>query len=399
MTAGDLGMQSFHSAAELVRELNPERPVLCLRPHAARRAADWFLGNFPGTVAYALKANTAPAIVEALCDAGIRHFDVGSLPEIELAAAIPGAQLFYMNPVKPRTAIARAYAEFGIRQFALDSEAELEKILSATGGARDLSLFVRIACSNRDSLIPLDGKFGVGPEAAPDLLAKARRAAARLGVTFHVGSQAMAPEGFNEALRLAGRLIRGAGVLIDAVDVGGGFPSCYTGPEPPPLAAYMAGIERFLDRLPIAKGSQIICEPGRALVAEAESVLVRVDARKGDHLYINDGAFGTLFDAAHSGLKYPVRAVRAGVGAPADLQPYSLFGPTCDSSDYMPGPYMLPGNIGEGDYFEIGQIGAYGRVFATGFNGFGAYDEAVLRDAPMVTIYPAEAAGALAAGK
>jgi len=387
-------MQCFGSAADLVRERSPERPVLCLRPHAASRAAAWFRSNFPGTVVYALKANTAPEIVDALGAAGIDHFDVGSMPEVELASRISGARLFYMNPVKPRSAIARAYSEFGVRHFALDSEAELEKILVATRNAKDLVLFVRTACPNRYSVIPLEGKFGIAADEADDLLMKARQAAAELGITFHIGSQAMRPEGFSEALALAERAIRGAGVLVDKIDVGGGFPSRYAGAEPPPLEAYMAEIKSFLRRLPVGRRCEMICEPGRALVAEAESVLVRVDARRGDHLYINDGAFGTLFDAAHSGITYPARAVRLRSGEPPDLQPFSLYGPTCDSNDHMPGPYLLPGDIEEGDYVEIGQIGAYGRVLATGFNGFGNYDEAVLLDEPIATMYPEAPASA-----
>jgi len=382
-------MQRFASVSDLVRECSPERPVLCLRPHAASRAAAWFRENFPGTVVYALKANTAPEIIDALAGAGIDHFDVGSMPEIELAARIPGARLFYMNPVKPRNAIARAYSEFGVRHYALDSEAELAKISTATGNAKDLVLFVRIAVSNRHSVIPLEGKFGIPADRAGELLIKTRQVAAQLGITFHVGSQALGTEGFAEALALTERTIRDAGVMIDKVDVGGGFPSRYAAAEPPPLETYMDEIKSSLQLLPVAKGCEMICEPGRALVAEAESVLVRVDARRGDHLYINDGAFGTLFDAAHSGITYPARAVQTRSGERAELQPFSLYGPTCDSNDHMPGPYLLPGDIGEGDYVEIGQIGAYGRVLATGFNGFGNYDEAILLDEPMATMYPA----------
>jgi len=384
-------MQEFETADQLVRARLPERPVLCLRPHAARRAAKWFCENFRGTVVYALKANTAPVILDALSVAGIRHFDVGSLPEIELAADIPGAQLFYMNPVKARGAIARAYSEFGVRQFALDSEAELEKILDATGYANDLALFVRIACSNADSLIPLEGKFGAQPGEAGGLLMKTRAVAAQLGITFHVGSQAMRPENFSQALELAGQTIRGAGVLADAIDVGGGFPSCYPGAEPPPLESYLTEIETLRRTLPVSQSCELICEPGRALVAEAESVVVRVDARRDDVLYINDGAFGTLFDAARSGLTYPARALGNCADGDVPLQAFSLFGPSCDASDRMPGPYMLPDSIGEGDYIEIGQIGAYGRELATRFNGFGRYEEITLLDEPMTTMYPARA--------
>ncbi len=275
-----------------------------------------------------------------------------------------------------------------MRTFALDSPDELEKILAETGGARDLTLFVRLACSNAGSMIPLEGKYGVAEAQAPALMIAARQAAARLGVTFHVGSQAMTPGSFAAALDGVGRLIREAGVLIDAIDVGGGFPSRYANAEPPPLAAYVAEILAAIEGLAVGEGCTLHCEPGRALVAAAESVLVRVDARRDHHLYVNDGAFGTLFDAAHSGFTFPARLVRPEAGPPAPLEPFVLFGPTCDSIDVMPGPFLLPGCIGEGDYIEIGQIGAYGRVLATRFNGFGAYDEVILCDPPMLTAFP-----------
>lgn len=381
-------MQRFDSAAALVRARRPDRPVLCLRPVATTRAARWFAEAFPGTVIYALKANDAPEIMAALVAGGIRHFDIASIDEIDAVPADMDAEVCLMNPVKSRETIRRAYVEHGIRTFALDSEAELEKIREATGGAGDLTLFLRLACSNAGSLIPLEGKYGVTEARAPALLMSARRAAARLGITFHVGSQAMEPARFAGALEQVGRLIRTAGVLIDAVDVGGGFPSRYANAEPPPLAAYMAEIRAGIERLPVGESCTFQCEPGRALVAEAESVLVRVDARRGDRLYINDGAFGTLFDGAHSGFTFPARLVRPEPAPVAPLEPFALYGPTCDSVDLMPGPYLLPGCIDEGDYIEIGQIGAYGRVMATRFNGFGAYDEVLLSDPPILTAYP-----------
>jgi ornithine decarboxylase len=377
----------FETAEELVRQLRPERPVLCARPHVAARAAAWFIEHFPGQTIYALKANTAPQILDALAGAGITRFDVASLPEIEMVAGVPRAQLYFMNPVKARETIARAYFDYSVRAFALDSLDELEKIGSATGNAVDLQLFVRLACPNPHALIPLEGKYGVNEADAPGLLMAARQRAERLGVTFHVGSQAMTPQSFGEALQIAGERICAAGVMIDVLDVGGGFPSRYVGVEPPPLEAFVKSIAETCERLTIGEGVQLMCEPGRALVAEAEAVLVRVEARRGGDLYINDGAFGTLYDGAYSGFTYPARLVRPDGGQPASAKPFRLLGPTCDSVDVMPGPYWLPGCIGEGDYIEIGQVGAYGRVLASGFNGFGAYDQAVLTDEPMVTMY------------
>ncbi|MET0157725.1 MAG: type III PLP-dependent enzyme [Methyloceanibacter sp.] len=380
-------MDVFTSAAEFLRRRRPERPVLALRPHAARRAARWFNDNFPGRVLYAAKANDARPIIDALVEAGIRAFDVASLVEIERVAGIPGTELFFMNPVKSRGAIARAYREFGIRSFAFDSEEELDKIVAETGGAKDLTLYLRVACPNTHSLIPLEGKFGASGEEAPALLLRARQIAERLGLTFHVGSQAVVPAAFGEAIRQIGQLIVSSGVLVDAVDIGGGFPSRYPHSDPPELATFMDEVVRAADELAVKHSCELLCEPGRALVAEAESVIVRVDARRGHALYVNDGAFGTLFDAANSGFRFPARLVATSRRKARPVAEFALYGPTCDSSDFLPGPFVLPDSVREGDYIEIGQIGAYGRVFASRFNGFGEYDEVTLRDEPMLTMY------------
>jgi ornithine decarboxylase len=380
-------MDVFTSAAELLRHHRPDRPVLALRPQAANRAAHWFLVNFPGRVLYAAKANDAGPIMDALVQSGINGFDVASLVEIERMAAFPGAELYFMNPVKPRSAIRRAYREFGIRSFAFDSEDELDKILEETGRANDLTLFLRLACPNTHSLIPLEGKFGTSSAEAPALLLRARQVARRLGITFHVGSQAVVPAAFGEALRQVGQLIVASGVLVDAIDIGGGFPSRYPHSDPPDLADYTDEIVKAWDELAVKDSCELLCEPGRALVAEAESVILRVDARRDNALYVNDGAFGTLFDAAYLGFRYPARLVgAAGRKSKADTE-FSLYGPTCDSSDYMRGPFMLPSSVREGDYIEIGQIGAYGRVLANRFNGFGEYDEVILTDEPMLSMY------------
>ena len=393
-------MDVFTSAAELLRHRRPERPVLALRPHTAHRAAKWFLANFPGRVLYAAKANDAPQVIDALVEAGIRAFDVASLVEIERMAPIKGAELYFMNPVKSRGAVARAYHDFGVRRFAFDSSDELDKVLEETGGADDLTLFLRIACPNTHSLIPLEGKFGASQEEAPALLLKARQRATRLGITFHVGSQAVVPAAFGEALRQVGQLILSSGVLVDAIDIGGGFPSRYPHSDPPELSDYMAEVVRAADELAVKHNCELLCEPGRALVAEAEFVIVRVDARRGNALYVNDGAFGTLFDAAYSGFRFPAQLLTQPQGKAAPEAEFVLYGPTCDSSDYLPGPFVLPNSVDEGDYLEIGQIGAYGRVLANRFNGFGYYDEVVLTDEPMLTMYESAAeAEALAARK
>jgi ornithine decarboxylase len=274
-----------------------------------------------------------------------------------------------------------------VRSFSFDSEDELDKILDETGRARDLALYLRIACPNTHSLIPLEGKFGVPMPEAPALLLRARQVARRLGITFHVGSQAVVPAAFGEALRQVGQLIVTSGVLIDAIDIGGGFPSRYPHSDPPELQSFMDEVARAADDLAVKHSCELLCEPGRALVAEAESVIVRVDARRGNALYVNDGAFGTLFDAVYAAFRFPARLVATSRRKAKPIAEFALYGPTCDSSDYLPGPFVLPACVREGDYIEIGQIGAYGRVLANRFNGFGEYDEVVLTDEPMLSMY------------
>ncbi len=381
-------MDQFACAADLISRRKPELPVLCARPHAARRAAGWFREHFPGRTLYAVKANDAADMLAALHGAGLRDFDAASLDEVARVRAMSGARAHVMNPIKSRALIRRAYLDYGVRTFAFDSADELDKILAETGRARDLTLMLRIVCPNTHSEIPLEGKYGVALAEAADLLMRARARAERLGLTFHIGSQAMSPQGFGEALRITARYIATSPARIDIVDVGGGFPARYPGLEPPPLADFVAAIAESFDRLWVGQDCELWAEPGRALVAEAESVLVRVDARKGATLYINDGAFGTLFDAAHASFIFPARALRMGHGAlGGPVTGFALFGPTCDSFDHLPGPFMLPTDIGEGDYIEIGNIGAYGHVMASAFNGFGRYERVTMRDEPMLSMY------------
>jgi ornithine decarboxylase len=389
-------MEKLSSAAALIEKSRPERPVRGLRPHAAGRAARWFLDKFPGDVAYAYKANNSVFLIGALYGAGIRHFDVASLPEIEDAATIPDAHLHFMHPVKSRHAIRRAY-ELGVRSFALDGEDELDKILEATNNARDLLLWVRVAVPAINSRIPLERKFGLSGPKAAKLLVKARQAASELGLTFHVGSQTTTPDAFITALGEVHKLIVKAGVVIDRLDVGGGFPSRYPDSEPASMQTFLDTILAGVNDLPVKENIRLMCEPGRALVAEAESLIVRVDARRGNNLYINDGSYGMLFDAAHLGFVFPTRLVSRDVDPSETLVPFELWGPTCDSIDYMKGPFLLQASVGEGDYIEIGNMGAYARAIAGRFNGYGEYDEVILQDEPMLTMYGAEAAPARSA--
>ena len=381
-------MDHVLSPLDLAARGAPEGPVAIARPHRVAVAAQWFSANFPGDVLYAVKANPAPWVLDALWANGIKSFDVASEAEVELVASrFPKAHIAFMHPVKSRRAIARAFHEFGVKTFALDSEDELEKILIETGGAKDLTLLVRFAVSGEGSAYPLARKFGASPEEAPALLRRARGASEEmLGVSFHVGSQCMRPDAYRAAMAMVNRAIVKAGVVADIVDIGGGFPAIYPGMSPPPMIEYVNAIKAGFEEMFVAQNATLWAEPGRALVAEAGSTVARVELRKGDALYLNDGAFGTLFDATHLNWSFPAKLLRAQESR-ARLAPFRLYGPTCDSMDAAAGPFMLPADIGEGDLIEIGSLGAYGMAMATRFNGFGDAVTMVSRDAPWPSMY------------
>jgi ornithine decarboxylase len=378
-----------------IAKLRPVQPVTLLRPHAARRAARFFVEKFPGRSIYAVKANPSPDLLQILWDAGVTHYDVASIAEVRLVReTLPEAVICFMHPVKAEEVIAEAYFDFGVRTFSLDTQDELEKIVRATsqGGvaAADLNLLVRISVDNGHAKLSLGAKFGAEPAEMKGLLIAARQAADALGVCFHVGSQAMSPAAYAEALKRVRSAIVEAAVTVDIVDVGGGFPSVYPGMEPPALETYFSVIHEGFEALPVSYSAELWCEPGRALCAEYASLLVRVEKRRSDELYINDGAYGALFDAAHIGWRYPVRLLRE-QGFRVRPVKFSFYGPTCDDLDRMAGPFELPGDVVPGDYIEIGMLGAYGCAMRTQFNGFGAVETEIVDDEPMASLYGASA--------
>ena len=375
-----------------IAKRKPVQPVTLLRPHAAARAARFFVEKFPGRSMYAVKANPNPELLRLLWDGGITHYDVASIAEVRMvAAALPGATLCFMHPVKAEEAIAEAYRDYGVRVFSLDSLEELDKIVRATadddgGAAEDLTLCVRLRVSSEHARLSLGAKFGAAPHEARALLFAARQAADALGICFHVGSQAMTPDAYAQAMERVRAAIVDAAVTVDVIDVGGGFPSTYPGMEPPPLERYFETIHRAFESLPISYSAELWAEPGRALCAEYSSLVVRVERRRGNELYINDGAYGALFDAAHLGWRFPVTLLREPRSEVRD-HPFSFYGPTCDDLDHMTGPFLLPADVVAGDYLEIGMLGAYGAAMRTQFNGFGAEESVIVADEPMASLY------------
>ncbi len=378
--------ERFRSVEQLVRETRPEIPVHCLRPTTIANAARRFIKLFPGDTLFAVKTNPDPLVIGYLARAGVSHFDVASLAEVKLVAdLVPDAKLYFMHPVKGREAIRAAYFQYGVRDFSLDSHEELAKIMEVTGNADDLNLYVRVTVPNDTAYLSLAGKFGATPEEAPALLQAVRAVASRMGVCFHVGSQCMEPEAYSVAIHKVSELIDASGVRIDMLDIGGGFPSIYPGIMPQPLTQYMKAIKKALASTQAQFGHcQLIAEPGRALVAEGGSVVVRVELRKGNALYLNDGTYGSLFDAGVPGFVYPVKAMRPGRKLSDEQQEFTFYGPTCDSMDAMKGPFHLPKDIAEGDWIEIGQLGSYGATMRTNFNGFGDTKTVEVSDKPIL---------------
>ncbi len=386
------------SVDAVVARERPAEPLLCLRPAAIAGAARRFVEAFPGDVLYAVKCNPEPRVLRAVWAGGVRHFDCASLPEIALVrrvlpGGLPGAQVHFMHPVKARAAIHAAFTQHGVTDFAFDSADELAKILQETvpvglvGAPPTLGLFVRLAVA-QGGAYDLSGKFGVSAAEAAELLRAARPHAARLGIGFHVGSQCLDPGAYAGAMRVAAEAVARSQVAVDIVDVGGGFPVSYRETIPPPLGSYIAAIGDGAAS-GFGRAVHLWAEPGRALVAGGGSVVVQVQLRRGDALYVNDGVYGSLSDAGRPGFRFPARRINAAGAAGetenmAPLREYTLFGPTCDSADRMPGPFLLPADMREGDWVELGQLGAYGACLRTRFNGFDSALTAEVADPPML---------------
>lgn len=385
---GRVSVPNFLSADQFVAENRPDVPVHLMRPHVLRGAAQWFIRNFPGTVLYAVKANPTPYVIKGLWAAGVRHFDVASLGEVELISGLfPKAKLHFMHPVKSREAIRKSYFNYGVRDYVVDSAAELFKLLEETRGAKDLGIIVRLAVSNGHAFHSLSGKFGADTVLAAELLTQARKVACRLGISFHVGQQTMDASAYATAMQKVGDVVRLSKVNPDIIDVGGGFPVAFPGLVPPNMKGYMQAIRESFDALKLPKKTKLWCEPGRALVQESGSLVVRVELRKDNRLYINDGFYGALFDAGISRLTFPTRLIRPeGPNPSARTQKFYLYGPTCDSLDMLKTPISLPQDVEEGDWLEIGHTGGYGVALQTRFNGFGADEKPVeVRDMPMLS--------------
>ncbi len=370
MNAG-IQIPHFSSLEAVIDELRPGYPVYCLRPEELRRQARYFLDNFPGRVMYAVKCNPHLAVLGALYDAGIRHFDTASLAEIALVREhLPQADCYFMHPVKARASIMTAQQVYSVDHFVIDHEKELQKIVDVTGGGDGRVVLVRIVTPVHDAQYQLSDKFGISAEEAPELLRKVHDADFQTGVAFHVGSQCRNPRAFVDGVNTALNVIERAGVPVHYLDVGGGFPALYENDKPPGLDQYFDAIYAAFDRSRLRRDCVLMCEPGRALVASGCSLLTQVQLRKGNRLYINDGIYQSLSETLAGKMRLPARLINPARQISSEVQDFTILGPTCDNLDILPEPFCLPVDAEEGDWIEIGQTGAYTNSAATRFNGF-----------------------------
>ena len=381
-------MQKFKSVDELVSQLKPEKPIYCIRKKSIQLASTYFRNKFPGKILYAVKTNPHPEVLKTIVESGIENFDVASIQEIKDIRAIdPNAKCSYMHTVKSRESIRDAYFNHNIKTFSLDTKDELIKIIESTNHASDLELFIRIAVSNEHAEIDLSKKFGALASEASGLLRLTKQYAKKIGLSFHVGSQCMHPISYAKGISEVGNIIKKTKIIPDYINIGGGFPAIYPDLVPQSLDNYFEEIKKGLENLKLEKLPELICEPGRAIVAESGSTIVRINLRKKQKLYINDGTYGTLFDAGTPNIVYPSRIIKSGKIISKKLTAFDFYGPTCDSMDYMKGPFLLPNNIKENDYIELGQLGAYGLTFRTQFNGFYSNEIYEVEDEPIMTMY------------
>jgi ornithine decarboxylase len=364
-------LRSFATVEEVIEELKPGYPVYCLRPAELKRQANYFLKMFPGRVLYAVKCNPHLAVIEALFEAGIRHFDTASLTEIaDVREHFPQADCYFMHPVKVRASIVAAHNIYSVDHFVIDHPSELEKIVETTGSGDGRVVLVRIITPVHDAQYQLSDKFGIPSDQAPALLRQVHEAKFQTGVAFHVGSQCRSPEAFRDGVKTALNVIEEANVPVHYLDVGGGFPVSYEDDNPPPLEDYFKVIEEAFDNARLRRDCVLMCEPGRAMVASGCSLLVQIQLRKDDKLYINDGVYQSLSEALTGKIKLPARLINPTREISSNYQEFTIFGPTCDNIDVLPEPFYLPDDAAEGDWIEIGQTGAYSNAAATRFNGF-----------------------------
>ncbi len=353
-----------------LRRSQPDHVVMYFDPYVLQATARRFQAGFDGLVTYAVKANAAPMVLENLVAAGIGAFDVASPREMELArAADPVARLHYNNPVRSCAEVA-AGIEAGVVSWSVDAMGELDKLGKPRFAGEEVA--VRLALPVSGAAYDFGAKFGATPEEAEALLREVALRGFAPAMTFHPGTQCADPKAWAEYIRVCAAVANRAGVRLERLNVGGGFAAHRSGAAPD-LEAIFARIAAETRAAFGAGAVKLVCEPGRAMVAESFTLATRVKAIRADGaVFLNDGIYGALSELRDIAASDRIRVMtphghdRAGQG-----EVRKVFGPTCDSLDCLPGPVMLPRDIAEGDYVLFQGLGAYSLAIATAFNGYG----------------------------
>lgn len=362
---------------DFLRNRRDDGPVMVLDLEVVRENYAKFARSLPDTrVFYAVKANPAPEVLKLLASLG-SCFDTASVAEIEMAfgAGATAERISFGNTIKKERDIAQAFA-MGVRLFAVDCQAEVEKIARAAPGSK---VFCRILCDGAGAEWPLSRKFGCVPEMAADVLEHAYRLGLEpYGVSFHVGSQQANTEAWDSALAASAAIFRDCaerGFSLSMVNLGGGFPTRYL-KAVPEVEAYGDGIFRALSKHFGNHLPETIIEPGRGMVGNAGVIAAEVVlvSRKSEDdpirwVYLDIGKFGGLAETIDESIRYPIRTPRDG----DKTAPCVIAGPTCDSVDvlYEKAPYALPISLEIGDRVLIEGTGAYTTTYsAVAFNGF-----------------------------
>jgi len=367
----------YDNVEELLLAKDPGMPVYCVYPHVYLESTRNFLNGFPGRVMYAVKANNHPQVVKEIYNAGVRHFDCASLVEIELVAELcPDSTIYYMNPVRLPGDARRAQTKFGVRHFVVDHHSGLQPLVDEIDTDNTV-VFARMAVFHESAIESLSTKFGAKPENIPAMLTAIEKTGAEPALAFNVGTGVMDPEAYAHSIGIASDVLSKVPFKIRLLDIGGGFPKSYPGFAAPELEEFFARVRNASDQLSLAENGELLSEPGRALATPGLSAITRVLLRKTDRIYLNDGIYGVFWELRFKGhLGYPCRVFRNGVPLAGETKAFTIFGPTCDSTDMLPAHVDLPAEIDVGDHIEFGSIGAYSLSGRTNFNGFYSNDVA-----------------------
>ncbi|GHE88712.1 ornithine decarboxylase [Aliiroseovarius zhejiangensis] len=361
------------TALSHLKSETPKHPVLYFAPATLQATVQQFVDGFDGLVTYAVKANDSRVVLENLVACGISAFDVASPAEMHaLRAVSPDAVMHYNNPVRARDEIAEAVA-LGVRSYSVDAPHEFEK-LRAQVDPKGIEISVRLRLPVEGAAYHFGTKFGADVEQAVALLRMVKEAGFTPSMTFHPGTQCASPSAWSTYVATCAEVSKEAGVTLARLNVGGGFAA--NRGVAPDLNAIFAAIHRAVKNAFGDAAPALVCEPGRAMVAEAFTLATRVKSiREDGAVYLNDGIYGALSEAPSIGVPDRISTVRAdGTSHKGAPMKRIVFGPTCDSIDQLPDPLALPADLAEDDYVLFSGMGAYSLATVTRFNGYGQID-------------------------